>query len=125
VPPELMTVNNVDSLKVLEPCGAGCPKPLLVMERLEVDRISQVGSGKHMRLRLRNGRHFFQAIYFSATPETACIAQGDLVDVAFTPQVNEYRGERSVQMNVVDIRPSCTAECSAERKTTALFVMVY
>ena len=114
VPPELMTVNNVDSLKVLEPCGAGCPKPLLVMERLEVDRISQVGSGKHMRLRLRNGRHFFQAIYFSATPETACISQGDLVDVAFTPQVNEYRGERSVQMNVVDIRPSCTAECSAE-----------
>ena len=114
VPPELMTIANVDSLKALEPCGAGCPKPLLVMERMEIDRIGQVGSGKHMRLRLRSGRHSFQAIYFSATPETACISQGDLVDVAFTPQINEYRGERSVQMNVVDIRPSCAAECTPE-----------
>ena len=105
VPPELMTIANVDSLKALEPCGAGCPKPLLVMERMEIDRIGQVGSGKHMRLRLRSGRHSFQAIYFS---------QGDLVDVAFTPQINEYRGERSVQMNVVDIRPSCAAECTPE-----------
>ena len=114
VPPELMTMPNVDALKILEPCGAGCPKPVFVMERLEIDRISAVGSGRHMRLRLRNGRHSFPAIYFSATAETACISQGDLVDVAFTPQINEYRGERSVQMNVVDIRPSCTVECSAE-----------
>ena len=45
------------------------------------------------------------------TPETAGIAPGDRVDVAFLPQVNEYRGERSVQLNVVDIRPSCTAPC--------------
>ena len=114
VPPELMTMPNVDALKLLEPCGAGCPKPVFVMERLEIDRISAVGSGRHMRLRLRNGRHSFLAIYFSATAQTACISQGDLVDVAFTPQINEYRGERSVQMNVVDIRPSCRVECSAE-----------
>ncbi len=114
VPPELLTLSNVDALKSLEPCGSGCPKPLFVMERLEIDRISQVGSGKHMRLRLRAGRYTFQAIYFSATPETACIAQGDLVDVAFTAQINEYRDQRSVQMNVVDIRPSCPVECSAQ-----------
>ena len=114
VPPELFTLPNVDALRVLEPCGAGCPKPVLVMQRLEVERISQVGSGRHMRLRLRTGRYSFQAIYFSATPETACISQGDMVDVAFTPQINEYRGERSVQMNVVDIRPYCPVDCPAE-----------
>ena len=39
------------------------------------------------------------------------IQAGDVVDVAFTPQINEYRGERTVQMNVLDIRPSCTACC--------------
>ncbi len=114
VPPEMLTLSNIDALRMLEPCGAGCPKPLFLMERLTVERIGQVGSGRHMRLRLRSGRHSFQAIYFSATPETACICPGDLVDVAFSAQVNEYRGERSVQMNVVDIRPSCKADCSAE-----------
>ena len=110
IPPELLTLSNIDSLSCLEPCGNGCPKPLLVMEKLTVDRISQVGGGRHMRLRLRNGRYGFNAIYFSATPQSASIAEGDLVDVAFVPQVNEFRGERTPQMNVTDIRPSCQAE---------------
>ena len=73
-----------------------------------------VGGGRHMRLRLRVGRQVFNAIYFSATPQSVSIAAGDVVDVAFNPQVNEYRGERTVQMNVLDIRPSCRAECSPE-----------
>ena len=114
IPPELMTVRNIEALSILEPCGNGCPKPVFAMERLCVDRITMVGGGRHMRLRLRSGSHTLGAIYFSATPETASIEQGDLVDVAFNAQINDFRGERTVQMNVLDIRPSCSAECSPE-----------
>ena len=114
IPPELMTVRNVDKLATLEPCGNGCPKPVFAMERLTVDRITMVGGGRHMRLRLRSGHHVLGAIYFSATPETASIEQGDLVDVAFNAQINDFRGERTVQMNVLDIRPSCSAESSPQ-----------
>ena len=110
---ELLTVSGIDSLSILEPCGNGCPKPVLMMERLHVERINLVGGGRHMRLRLRQGRHMVNAIYFSATPETASIQPGDLVDVAFQPQVNEFRNERTAQLNVLDIRPSCAAPCSA------------
>ncbi len=113
VPTEMLTVSGIDSLSALEPCGNGCPKPVLMMERLVVERITVVGNGRHMRLRLRQGRHGINAIYFSATPETASIQIGDTVDVAFYPQINEFRGERTVQMNVLDIRPSCVAACSA------------
>jgi single-stranded-DNA-specific exonuclease len=81
---------------------------------MTVDRIQMVGGGKHMRLRLRSGRSGINAIYFSANPETAFIQTGDVVDIAFTPQINEFRGERTVQMNVLDIRPSCCAECSPD-----------
>jgi len=114
ITPELLTLHNIDSLNALEPCGNGCPKPVLVMEQLQVDRINQVGGGRHMRLRLNAGHHSFNAIYFSASAQSASIAQGDLVDVAFVPQVNEFRGERSVQMNILDIRPHCKAACSAD-----------
>ena len=114
VTPELLTLSNVDSLSVLEPCGNGCPKPLLVMEGVQVEKISQVGSGKHMRLQLRKGNHTLQAIYFSATARSASIAVGDVVDVAFAPQINEFRGIRSVQLNLQDIRPHCTAPCKWE-----------
>ena len=111
---ELLTVAGIESLNILEPCGNGCPRPLLMMERLHVERIGMVGGGRHMRLRLRQGRYNMGAIYFSATPEIASIQPGDLVDVAFLPQINEFRGERSVQLNIQDIRPSCAAPCTAD-----------
>ena len=114
IEPELMTIPGIDSLSALEPCGNGCPKPVLCMHGMTIDRISMVGNGRHMRLRLRKGRHLIGAIYFSANPESVSIQPGDLVDVAFNPQVNEHRGERSVQMNVLDIRPSCAAPCSPD-----------
>ena len=114
ITPELMTIANVESLDTLEPCGNGCPRPLLTMEKLTVERTSQVGGGKHMRLQLRSGRHSFSAIFFSTNPANAGIAVGDLVDVAFHPQINDFRGIRSVQMNLTDIRPHCEAQCSWE-----------
>ena len=114
IPPELLTLSGIQTLDVMEPCGNGCPKPVLVMENMTVDRLRPVGNGKHLRLRLRKGSYGFNAIFFSATAESASIAQGDLVDVAFLPQVNEFREELSVQMNVQDIRPACQAECSPE-----------
>ena len=114
IEPELLTIRGIESLNQLEPTGNGCPKPVLMMKKLTVERIQMVGGGKHMRLRLRSGRTSVNAIYFSANPETASIRQGDTVDVAFNPQINEFRGERSVQMNILDIRPSCNAEACCD-----------
>lgn len=111
---ELLTISGIESLSVLEPCGSGCPKPTLMIKNLTIDLITMVGGGRHMRLRLRSGHCTLGAIYFSANPQSVSIAVGDVVDVAFTPQVNEFRGERSVQMNVLDIRPSCAADCSPD-----------
>ena len=109
--PELLTISGIESLNVLEPCGNGCPKPVLSMNQLTIERINMVGGGRHMRMRLRRGRYCFNAIYFSANPESASVQPGDVVDVAFNPQINEFRGEWSVQMNVLDIRPSCCVPC--------------
>ena len=114
VPPEMLTVPNIDALNQLEPCGNGCPKPILVTESMTLERISPVGNGRHMRLRLRSGRHALAGIWFSAGAELPSLEQGDLVDVAYIPQVNDFRGERTVQLNVQDIRPSCKAACSMD-----------
>ncbi len=27
IPPELLTIENIQALRELEPCGAGCPRP--------------------------------------------------------------------------------------------------
>ena len=105
VDPALLTLENVQALNQLEPCGTGCPIPVLCVEDAAVVQLSEVGGGKHLRLGLRcpNGQTL-AAIFFSQTALGAGIALGDTVDVAFTPQINEFRGSRSVQLNVVDLR---------------------
>ncbi len=105
IPPALLTLANVAALDELEPCGAGCPRPVLCMSGMTVSDLSEIGGGKHLRLRLTRGRHSFQAIFFSSTARRAGVSKGDVVDVAFTPQINEFRSSRSVQLNLVDIRP--------------------
>ena len=121
VTPDLLTLENVEALTELEPCGNGCPRPVFCMEHIYVDQLSEVGSGKHLRLRLRtDGGAVCAAIFFSTTARQAAVAQGDCVDIAFTPQINEYRGTRTVQLNVVDLRM-----CRAERESDAAQNAIY
>lgn len=117
ISPELLTIENIEGLSELEPCGSGCPSPVLYMDNLLLEQLSEVGGGKHLRFSLRYGRRAnetLSGIFFSTTARLAAVTAGDRVDVAFVPQINEYRGIRSVQLNLVDIRP-----CREERENLA------
>mgnify|MGYP002520937692 CR=1 FL=1 len=120
IPPQLLTIENVGALDELEPCGAGCPRPLLLLRALRVEELTEVGGGKHLRLRLTRGQYGWGAIFFSTTARLAAVSRGDMVDIAFTPQINEYRGLRTVQLNLVDIRPD-EAMRTAQDEAHALY----
>ena len=110
----LLSLDGVEALGVLEPYGTGNPKPVFQLSGCTVSALSDVGGGRHLKLKLNAAGRSFDAIFFSATAEQAGIAAGDRIDVAFTPQVNEYRGWRSVQLQVCDLRPART-RAQAER----------
>ena len=118
IPPRLLTLENVAALDELEPCGVGCPRPVLALRGFRVEELTEVGGGKHLRLRLTSGRHSWVAIFFSTTARLAAVSVGDRVDLAFTPQINEYRGQRMVQLNLVDIRPDESARSAQDEART-------
>ena len=118
IPPRLLTLENVAALDELEPCGVGCPRPVLALRGFRVEELTEVGGGKHLRLRLTSGRHSWVAIFFSTTARLAAVSVGDRVDIAFTPQINEYRGQRMVQLNLVDIRPDESARSAQDEART-------
>ncbi len=97
-----LTVEDIDSLDRLEPCGSGNPRPSLLLRRAHVLSANAVGQGRHLKLKLECDGMLMDAIWFSAGGEH--IRQGSLVDVAFHPQVNEYRGTRTPQLQVIDLR---------------------
>ena len=96
----------------------GCPRPVLALRGFRVEELTEVGGGKHLRLRLTSGRHSWVAIFFSTTAHLAAVSVGDRVDLAFTPQINEYRGQRMVQLNLVDIRPDESARSAQDEART-------
>ncbi len=114
VEPKLLNTANILALEELEPCGSGCPKPVFYMDNMTVEQMSEVGGGKHLRLRLSSGNMGFNAIFFSANILRSGVTIGDRVEIAFTPQINEFKGFKSVQLNLVDIRPDRQSRESSE-----------
>ena len=103
VTPDLLTVDAVEALDLLEPLGTGNPRPVLVVRGAQVQSMAQVGRGRHLKLRLESRGIPLDAIYFSADGGELGLTPGGRVDVAFYPQINEFRGLRTVQLQVIDL----------------------
>ena len=104
VSPEELTEEGVLALDQLEPCGAGNPRPVLVLNGAQIHSMTQVGRGRHLKMRLESRGHYLDAIFFSVDGTQLGLSPGGRIDVAFYPQINEFRGVRNVQLQVVDLR---------------------
>ena len=112
--PALFSQEEVEALSLLEPYGAGNPKPVFVLPGAVILSLFEVGGGRHLKLRLRHQGATFDAIFFSVSADQLGLSPGDRIDVAFTPQINEFRGIRSVQLQVCDLQ-SAPTRAQAER----------
>ena len=106
--PSRVTLTEVEALGMLEPYGAGNARPLFCLMGATLERLQSVGQNRHLKLRLSKGSSQFDGIFFSVSPDTCPVAAGSRVDAAFYLQINEFRGNRTVQLQMVDIRPSLT-----------------
>ncbi len=106
--PADMTLEEVEHLSQLEPYGAGNPRPSFALLGATIDSIQPVGQGRHLKVRLSKGLFRFDAIFFSQTPEECGVIQGNRVDAAFYLQANTFRGNTTLQLQLIDLRPSLT-----------------
>ena len=104
--PGEVTLDQVEQLSLLEPYGAGNPRPAFALLGATVDAIQSVGQGRHLKLRLSKGTCRFDAIFFSVTEQECGITTGSRVDAAFYLQANTFRGNTTLQLQLIDIRPS-------------------
>jgi len=114
----MLTVDAVDALDYLEPCGAGNPRPVFALRGVNITCMADVGGGRHLKMRAARDGKTMDLIFFSVTREQSGLMVGDRADVAFYPQINEFRGSRSVQLHLVDLRPAVTEQ---QRRETELY----
>jgi hypothetical protein len=90
----------------MEPFGVANPVPQFIARDMTVSRIIAMGGGKHTKLLLNKGEFSIYAVYFGISPAQLRIVAGERADVLFQLNINEFQGERSLQMIVQDIRKS-------------------
>lgn len=104
----LLSPQDVESLSLLEPFGSGNPKPVFLLRSVCVLSHTDVGGGRHLKLKLRRDGVVMDAIFFSANTAACGIENGQRLDIAFTLQINQFRGNRTVQLQLCDLRPAPT-----------------
>lgn len=104
--PADLTMDEAEQLSLLEPYGAGNPRPAFALLGARVESLQSVGQGRHLKLQLSRGLCRFEAIFFSVTAEECGVRAGDRVDAAFYVQGNTFRGRTTLQLQMIDLRLS-------------------
>jgi single-stranded-DNA-specific exonuclease len=97
---EPISFDLLDELELLEPHGAGNPKPLLELAGLTADGVSRIGSeGKHLKMVLRDGlNRRLPAIGFGLSTLHSVLKDGQVLTVMGHLNKNEWQGSSSLQL---------------------------
>ncbi len=112
-------LRTVEEIYLLEPFGCANPQPQLCLRGARIEDVSALSQGKHTRILLANPEDDAQtrtAMAFGVRTELFPFAKGDVVDVVYSMDVNEFRGERTVQMLLSDIVPHTPGETAEARQ---------
>jgi single-stranded-DNA-specific exonuclease len=91
-----------------QPFGPENMAPVFISRRVKTLACQTVGSnGMHLKLSFaRPGTEPVSAIAFGQADVMEIIREaGGVVDIAYSVEVNEFRGNRTVQLNIKDIKP--------------------
>jgi single-stranded-DNA-specific exonuclease len=100
-----LTLNTVRELERLAPTGQSNPTVRLFIKGVSLARAPRrIGrDGSHVKLQVTDGIHTWDAVWWEGGDEKWPVGTFDL---AFTPEINEYRNEVNVQLRVHDWRPA-------------------
>jgi single-stranded-DNA-specific exonuclease len=90
-------------LLALSPFGPGNPEPLLYAGPCEVVDSRVVGE-RHLKLKVRQNGNILEAIGFGLAANPC--ARHTLVNLVFTPDINQWQGRETPQLRVIDMEPA-------------------
>jgi len=105
--PQELTVDLIDSFNRMEPFGTANPAPRVVLEGTEI-RDVKILKEKHLKVTLSAGTGTIDGLIWGAVGthmgDFLQNSIGHKIDVYGEPGINEFRGNRSAQMIINDVR---------------------
>ena len=119
----LLTLEQVEGLDKLEPFGMCNPQPVFLIRNMHIEEITPIGKDRHVRLSVKGEKGTYAALAFGLSAGNCPFVQGDRVDLVCTVDINDFRGNRSVQLIVKDMKLT-GEEQAKDRADMALYEKV-
>ena len=84
----------------MAPFGEGNPEPIFMARSVKVFESRVVGD-LHLKLRVGQGEHVFDAIGFGLGSRHPLKGTG--LNMIFSPEINRWQGTERVQLKIVDL----------------------
>lgn len=105
--PDELSFETCHKLTHLEPFGAENPEPTLLIKNATIVRIRQVGkASEHLQFPIRHGDKTVDAIAFRFGQHLDKIDLAKSHDLVCNIEINEWNGNKKLQLRVVDLKPS-------------------
>lgn len=103
---DMLTVGNIEALNRLEPLGEGFAKPVFLLENCEIKAKRALKDGKYISLDIKCGNANLRALSFKISFADFAAETGSKIDIIAHAEINEYNDTKSVQLKLLDYRPT-------------------
>ena len=93
-------------LHQMEPFGPENLRPVFLTRNVVDTGYSRIVKENHLRFSLRQDGRIFTGIGFNLHDKYECLKQKQPCDIVYKLDINEWNGEKSLQLRVIDCRPS-------------------
>jgi single-stranded-DNA-specific exonuclease len=111
VPLTEITPGLVADLACCAPHGAGNPVPLFCSQAVRITTpIRRLGQqGQHARFRVAQEGVALNVVAFQQAEQIAALPAGAVLDIAFTPTINTWRDQQTLELHLRALRPHTPA----------------
>ncbi len=95
-----------EEILLLEPFGVANAAPLFIVRDVNVEKVVAMSAGKHSKLFVNKNGASMQAVCFGMAASMLDLHFGERADLLCQLGINEFRGQKSLQLVVKDIRLS-------------------
>lgn len=118
---ENLNLDTVKSFERLAPFGMDNQKPIFYIRYFQVENARSMGAGdSHLKLRISKGTASFEVVAFGQGAKATEFAQIKQLELAVTLSVNQWNGQTTLQLMMVDARVDGVQLFNIRSKSAAL-----
>lgn len=93
-----------NEINMLRPFGPGNPKPVFISRNCMISEFSHLSGGKHVKLKLKQGRFSMDAIMFNLDEKIkGKIIKGEKINILYRIEENNWRNRKNIQLVISDL----------------------